>query len=187
MKAKHTILVGAFLIGGIVLFGIGLFMIGSQSNLFSHTFHVYAWFSKMSGLTADAQVHLSGYNAGTVSDIRIPQQPDGKFRATLKIDDKFKPLLREGAVASIQTQGMVGDPFVEIDAGNTASAACNDGCTIQSKETTSMSDLMQEGKGVMDTLQATLQSAGEVTKNANRALVAFDSRDRKSTRLNSSH
>ena len=39
-----------------------------------------------------------------------------------------------------------------------------------------MSDLMEEGKGVMDTLQSTLYSAGAVAENANRALSNFNSR-----------
>jgi len=176
MKPKHTILVGAFLIGGVLLFGVGLFMIGSQTNLFAHTFTVHAWFSKMSGLTTHAQVRISGYNAGTVSEIRIPQQPDGKFQVTLKIDEKFHSLVRQGSVASIQSQGMVGDEFVEIDPAGNESAACATGCTIQSKEVTSMSDLMQEGKGVMESLQSTLHSAALVAQNANRALVTFDAR-----------
>jgi hypothetical protein len=176
VKAKHSIAVGAFLIGGLVLFGVGLFMIGNENNLFAHTFKIYAWFSKMSGLAADAQVHVSGFDAGTVSGILIPQQPNGKFRVTLKIGDKFKPLIREGSVASIQSQGMVGDEFIDIDPGDPASPACKAGCTIQSKETTSMSDLMQEGKGVMDALKSTLHSAGDVAQNANRALSTFNSR-----------
>ncbi len=174
MKATHSIIVGAFLIGGVVLFGTGLFMIGSQTNLFAHTFDVYAWFSKMSSLTTGAQVHVSGYNAGTVADIRVPRQPGGKFRVTMKIDRKFKPLIRESSVASVKSQGMVGDQFVEIDSGDPQSTACKEGCTVQSKETTSMSDLMQEGKGVMDAMQLTLESAGSVAQNANRALSTFN-------------
>jgi hypothetical protein len=176
VKSKHSIIVGAFLIGGVILFGVGLFMIGSQSNLFTHTFKVYAWFPKMSGLTTSAQVHISGYNAGTVSSIDIPQQPDGKFRVTLKIDEKFKPLIRESSVAVIQSQGMVGDQFVEIDPGDPKSAACNNKCTIQSKEATNMSDLMEEGKGVMEAMESTLHRAGDVAQNANQALSTFNAR-----------
>jgi hypothetical protein len=175
MKPTHTILVGAFLIGGVVLFGAGLFIIGSDNSLFAHTFNAYAWFPSMSGLSTHAQVSVAGYEAGTVSEIRVPQQADGRFRVTLKIDNKFKALVRQSSVASVQTQGMVGDDFVEIDPGNPQSAACGNNCTIQSKETTSMADLMQEGKGVMETLQSTLQSARLAVQNANQALVTFDS------------
>ena len=60
MKATHSIIVGAFLMGGVVLFGVGLFMIGSEKNLFSHTFKVSTYFSKMNGITKGAQVYVSG-------------------------------------------------------------------------------------------------------------------------------
>ena len=176
MKPTHSILVGAFLIGGVVLFGVGLFMIGSQNNLFSHTFEAYAYFSKMNGLTSGAQVQVFGFNAGSVSRVEIPKSSGSKFRLTLKIDQKFRPLVHDTSVASIQSQGMVGDEFVEIDPGGKQGSVCRDGCTIQSKEPMSMSDLMQEGKGVMEALQSTLTPAGLVAKNANLALETFDAR-----------
>lgn len=176
MKVHHSVLVGAFLIGGVVLFGVGLFMIGSQNNLFSHTFKVYASFSKLNGLTSGAQVQVAGFNAGSVSDIQLPQSADGKFRVTLKVDQKLRPLIRDTSVASIASQGMVGDQFVEIDAGKEPGSECANGCSIQSKEPMSMSDLMQEGQGVMESLKTTLGTANLVAKNADRALVTFDAR-----------
>lgn len=178
MNAKHSIIVGVFLIGGVVLFSVGLFTIGSEDNLFARTFTVYAWFAKLNGLTTDAQVQVSGYNAGTVSDIRVPQEPGGKFRVTLKVDQKFRPLIRQNSVASVQSQGMVGGQFVEIDGGSAESAVCSKACSIQSKEATSMSDLMPEGQGVMAALQSTLHSAGSVARNANQAISAFNSRSK---------
>ena len=39
-----------------------------------------------------------------------------------------------------------------------------------------MSDLIQEGKGVMDTLESAVHSAGLVAQNANRTLATFNSR-----------
>lgn len=178
MARSRSFLVGVFLIGGLVLFGVGLFLIGNQNNLFSRSFEVYAYFANLNGLDTGAQVHVSGLNAGSVSDIRVPRQVPPRFRVTLKITRKFRPLLRRNSVATISSQGMVGDEFVEIDPGKNPGEVCAPGCTIQSKEPTNLSDLLEEGGDVMHTLNSTLESATRVANHADRALATFDARGR---------
>jgi hypothetical protein len=178
MSVSRTTIIGVFLIGGLVLFGVGLFLIGSQNNLFSHNFKVYAYFTNVSGLTSGAQVHVSGLNAGSVTDIHVPNQVPPRFRMTLSINSKFRPLVRQNSVATIASQGMVGDQFVEINPGKYPGAECVSGCTIQSTEPTNLSDLLNQASGVMKTLNDTLASAGRVANHANQALATFDARGR---------
>jgi outer membrane protein OmpA-like peptidoglycan-associated protein len=177
MKVSKSIIVGVFLIGGLVLFGVGLFMIGSETNLFSHKFDVYAYFSNVNGLASGAKVHVSGLDAGSVSDIRIPSTSGARFRVTLSVKQKFRPLVRQNSVASISSQGMVGDEFVEIDPGSGEAPECKNNCTIQSSEPLTLSDLLKEGSGVMQTLNSTLHSAGEAAQNADKAISTFDARE----------
>lgn len=177
MQMSRSILVGAFLIGGIVLFGVGLFLIGG-SRFFSHTSDVYAYFDNTSGLSTGAQVEVSGMAAGSVSEIRIAGQNPPRYRLTLAVKRKLMPLVRENSVATIASQGMVGNQFVEIDPGKDPSPECSQGCTIQTKEPQSLSDLVSQASGVMRTLNSTLADAGEVAKRADQALTVFDERGR---------
>lgn len=168
---------GVFLLAGVVLLALGLFLIGNENSLFSHKFHVYAYFENLGGLTSGSQVEVSGLNAGSVSDIQVPHQSPPRFRVTLKIDSKFHPLVRQNSVASIASQGMVGNQYVEIDPGKSPGPAC-DGCTIQTKEPTSLSDLLNQASGVMRTLNSTLAKAGSAAQHANQAIATFDARGR---------
>src|SRR4029079_15284513 len=123
--------VGAFLLGGIVLFGAGLFLIGSRQKVFTRGFHVYSDFTSVSGLEAGANVRVSGLQAGEVEEIQVPSNASSFFRVKLRLTEKVHPLVRQDSLAVIQTEGLVGDKYLEIDKGSDQAAECKDGGTIQ--------------------------------------------------------
>lgn len=176
MRLTRNVLVGAFLIGGIILFGAGLFLIGSQNKLFSHTFTAFAYFANVNGLISGAQVHVSGLDAGSVSDIDVPQSQNSKYRVKMNIQNKFRNLVRQSSVASIASQGMVGDEFIEIDPGQTETAACSENCTIRSVEPFTLNDLLKQGKGMMQTLDSTVARFGDVANHADQTISTFNAR-----------
>src|SRR5579884_4336460 len=167
MSLKKKALVGVFLVGGVVLFGIGLFMIGSRKQIFGSHFHVYADFDNIDTITSGAKVRVSGMNAGQVTAIDVPNKPSGRFRLTLEVDQKFLPIIRKDSVASIETEGMVGNKFVNIKKGNANSPECPTGCTLPSQESVSMGDLMKEGGKLAKMLESTV---GDVHQRANAAI-----------------
>jgi hypothetical protein len=169
--------VGAFLIGGTVLFGTGLFLIGSRQKVFSRGFEIYSDFTSVSGLVTGADVRVSGLQAGELLEIQVPRQPSGQYRVKLRLDEKVHPLIRQDSIATIQTEGLVGDKFVEVDKGSDNAPACPSGGTIPSMDPFDFSDLMQQARGLFDTTNATLGSAGEVAVNVNRAFAEFLARD----------
>src|SRR4051794_29690985 len=102
-------LVGMFLIGGLALFGIGLFLIGDRKQAFSKHFEIYTEFSNLSQLESGAKVRVSGMDAGEVVEMRVPGQPSARYRLKLKISRELYPMVRKDSVASIQTEGLVGN------------------------------------------------------------------------------
>jgi phospholipid/cholesterol/gamma-HCH transport system substrate-binding protein len=75
----------------------------------------------------------------------------------LKVDEKFRHIIREDSVATIATQGMVGNQFVEIKKGTNNSPECNPGCTITGQEAASISQLMQQGNEIADQIKSTIK------------------------------
>ncbi len=165
--------VGAFLIGGTLLFGVGLFMIGSRQKIFSRGFHVYSDFESVSGLETGANVRVAGLEAGEVEEIQVPSQTSSSFRVKLRLTDKVHPLVRQDSVALIQTEGLVGDKFLEISKGSSQAAECKDGGTIPSKEPFDFADLMQDARNLFQTTGTTLESAGHVADHMDQALSTF--------------
>lgn len=164
--------VGVFLIGGAALFGVGLFLIGDRKQAFARHFEVYTEFASLSGLQSGAKVRVSGMDAGEVSEMHVPKRPSARFRLKLRLDQKLRPLVRQDSVALIQTEGLVGNKFLEIEKGSDRAPECPAGCTLPSREPFDFSDLMQQGN---DLLKATRAGIDDVRQNADRAIQAFAS------------
>ncbi len=161
--------VGAFVIGGIVLFAVGLFLIGDRRMLFSHNFEVYAEFSEISGLQNGAKVRVAGMDAGEVEEIHVPVGPSAKFRVKMRVREDLHPLMRLDSVASIQTDGLVGNKFVQIDTGTDQAQLVPDKGTIQSREPFDIGDLLVKMSDAIDTVNATI---GDVKGELDDALHA---------------
>jgi phospholipid/cholesterol/gamma-HCH transport system substrate-binding protein len=163
--------VGVFLVGGLLLFAVGLFVIGSFNQVFGGHFNVYTDFTALDTLTKGARVRVSGMDAGQVSAIDIPKTPGSKFHLELKVDSKFRGLVREDSVATIDTSGMVGDKFVDIKMGSPNSPECEH-CTLPSQAPFDMSALMKEGGGLVKSAKTTID---DIRNHADSAIDNFSS------------
>jgi phospholipid/cholesterol/gamma-HCH transport system substrate-binding protein len=113
---------GAFLLGGLLLFGVGLFLIGDRRMLFSHSTNYHAEFAQVSALEAGAKVRVGGMDAGEIIEILVPDKPGAKFRLKFRVVEKFVPIIRTDSVASIGTDGLLGNKFLLVDIGTTGPA-----------------------------------------------------------------
>jgi phospholipid/cholesterol/gamma-HCH transport system substrate-binding protein len=148
---------GAFVVGGLLLFGLGLFLIGDRRMLFSRSADYYTEFSQISALEAGAKVRVGGMDAGEVIEVRVPQDPRSKFRLRFRVIAKLFPVIRNDSVASIQTDGLLGNKFLLIDTGTTGIAA--PGYTLRSREPFEIGDLLAK---LRDTVTAIDSTAGDV-------------------------
>jgi phospholipid/cholesterol/gamma-HCH transport system substrate-binding protein len=149
MENTKKLIVGIFVAGCLVLFGVGLFLIGNSSQLFTRSFHVYTDFAKVTGLQNGGRVRVAGMDAGTVTRIDVPLQPGGKFRVRLRIIEKLHPLVRRDSVVSIQTDGLLGNKFLQVEAGSKEEQLAANESRIPSKEPFDWGDLMDEINGAV--------------------------------------
>ena len=149
MDGIKKLIVGIFVAGCLLLFGVGLFLIGNSNQLFTKSFSVYADFAKITGILNGGKVRVAGMDAGTVTRIDVPSRPDAKFRIHFRIIEKLHPIVRQDSVATIQTDGLLGNKFLQIDAGTVDSQLAQNGSMIQSKEPFDWGDLMDEINGVV--------------------------------------
>ena len=157
MAFKDKTASGAFVVGGLLLFGLGLFLIGDRRMLFSKSADYYTEFAQVSALERGAKVRVGGMDAGEIIEIRIPQEPGSKFRLKFRIVEKLFPVIRTDSVASIATDGLLGNKFLLIDIGTAGLAA--PGCTLQSREPFEIADLFAK---VRHTVTAIDKTVGDV-------------------------
>jgi phospholipid/cholesterol/gamma-HCH transport system substrate-binding protein len=177
MEGTKKIIVGIFMAGCLLLFGVGLFLIGDSNQLFTKSFHVYADFAKITGIQDGGKVRVAGMDAGTVTRIDVPARPGAKFRIHFRVVEKLHPIVRQDSVASIQTDGLLGNKYLQIDAGSLAAEPARDQSMIRSTEPFDWGDLMDQINdtvkqvngvlaGVKDQLNTTLSQIEGTAKAA---------------------
>jgi phospholipid/cholesterol/gamma-HCH transport system substrate-binding protein len=162
MASTDKTVTGVFVIGGLLLFGLGLFLIGDRRMLFSKSADYYTEFAQVSALEAGAKVRVGGMEAGEVVELRVPQEPGSKFRIKFRIVEKLFPVIRTDSLASIQTDGLLGNKFLQIDIGTTRPAP--PGCTLPSREPFEMGDLLAKIRETVSAIDMTVGVVkGDVT------------------------
>lgn len=156
MVTTRLAAVGAFVIGGLVLFAVGLFFIGERRMLLGNTFILFAEFQEIANLDNGATVRVGGMHAGEVEAIEVPAGPAARFRVRMRVRNDLHPLIRTDSVASIQNDGLVGNKFVQIQAGTDQAAILVEGGTIQSREPMDIADLMEKLRVTVEKVNITV-------------------------------
>ena len=114
MKATNgqKIRTGVFSIIGLLLLIGAVFLIGKTKNMFGDTFHIYGTFKNVGGLQVGNNVRFVGTNIGTVTGITIVT--DTLARVDMIIDEKVHPFIKNDAVASIGSDGLMWDKLISI-------------------------------------------------------------------------
>ena len=156
MARNRLVYVGAFVICGVLLFAVGLFLIGSRRMLFDHTFGANAEFANISGLQNGATVRVAGMDAGEVDEIHVPGSPSGRFRVHLRLREDLHQLIRVDSVATIQNDGLVGNKYVQVDAGTDQSPVVQAGGTMRSREPFDMAAMLDRMNKTIDLVTTTI-------------------------------
>ena len=165
MQRKRGAMVGGFVLAGIVVFGLGLFLIGDRRLLFSRQFEVTTTFGKVTGLVNGTPVRLAGLNAGEVLEITTPSRPSERFVVRMRIREDVHALVRTDSVATIQTDGIVGNAFVQIGMGTDEARVVQAGDILTGIDPIEFADLVQEGRDTFRLVSREfLVLTGEVTK-----------------------
>ncbi|CAM4164835.1 MlaD family protein [Flavobacterium weaverense] len=139
---------GMFVVIGLVLFVGTIYFVGKQKNLFGSTFELYSKFNSVSGLEIGNNVRLSGINVGTVDDIDFLTDTTVVIKMIIK--DEVRKYIKKDAIASISSDGLMGDKVLVISAGKTSNVVVENNDYITSKKAIEMDDLMVSVKKSVD-------------------------------------
>jgi phospholipid/cholesterol/gamma-HCH transport system substrate-binding protein len=153
--------VGGFVAGGVLLFAVGLFVIGDRRLLFTPRFELYTTLGTVSGIQVGTKVRVAGLDAGEVLDIDIPSQPSEDFRIRMRLREDVRPLVRRDAVCTVQTDGFVGNAFIQVGRGTDASPIVSDGDTLAGRDPVAIADLIAEGRDTFRLIAAEIAGVDE--------------------------
>jgi len=135
--------VGIFVFLALLFLSIGIFLIGNKDFLFSSTYRLKADFQNVGGLNDGAEVRVGGIHQGTVKEIDLPSQPDGKVTVVMNLRNQTRDIIKKDSRASIKTEGLLGNKYVEISFGSLKGEAVQNGDAIASETSKDMSEQAQ--------------------------------------------
>jgi phospholipid/cholesterol/gamma-HCH transport system substrate-binding protein len=106
--------VGIFLVFGLLCIGYMTVKLGHVSLLGDNAYSLFARFTTVSGLRAGSPVNMLGIEVGRVGRLTMDQK-DQKAVVEIRIQKDIK--VYDDAIASIKTEGLIGDMFLSIDPG----------------------------------------------------------------------
>src|SRR5262249_51393327 len=124
---SRVLRLGVFVVMTLGIFGAAIFWIGARDFRFARTYRLNAQFSTVGGLTDGAEVRVGGLHQGSVDRIDLPARPDQKVTVVMRLKRNTRNVVKKDSVASIRTEGLVGDRYVEVSFGSPEAAPPADG------------------------------------------------------------
>ena len=165
---------GAFIVVTLAILVVGVFIIGSKQYLFSSTYQLKAKFDNVAGLDAGGDVRVGGVHSGTVRNIVLPRKPGEKVTVVMDLGRSTHEIIKQDSVASIETEGLLGNQYMAISFGSSGTADVQDGDIIASKTPLEMSDLLRKTSDILDSSQRAIQNATRATANLDSISAKID-------------
>lgn len=162
--------VGIFVALGLALTMGAIIILGSTQNLLVKQNDYVVHFPTVEGLIPGAKVVVGGIQVGTVKE--IDYDPAGhNVKVDLEVARKYAEWIRQGSVAEIQTQGMLGDKYVVITSGSSQEPILKSGSELPTRSSESLAQFISRG----DQLMVSLNS---IAKSLDRMFKGFESEGR---------
>lgn len=164
-KATENVRLGIFVMAGLIFLILTLYMIGKNRNLFGSSFTIKASMNTINGLTAGNNVRFKGLDVGTVKDIQL--SGDSAIIVTMVIDEKVKPYIKQNAIASIGTDGLMGSKLININSKPVSAPPVKEGSMILSREPIETDEMLRTLNTTNNTIERVTRNLDEITLKLN--------------------
>jgi phospholipid/cholesterol/gamma-HCH transport system substrate-binding protein len=140
---KYTIetTVGIFLVFGLLCVGYMTVRLGHVSLLGDSAYSLFARFTSVTGLRAGSLVYISGIQVGRVEKLAMDQESQ-KAVVEMRIRNDIKVF--DDAIASIKTEGLIGDMHLSIDPGGAGTILKQGGTITETQPAVDIADLISK-------------------------------------------
>jgi phospholipid/cholesterol/gamma-HCH transport system substrate-binding protein len=164
-KTVNNIKLGTFVLLGLLFLVFSLYMIGRNRNLFRSTFTLSASFHNTNGLLIGNNVRFSGIDVGTVTDIKIVS--DTSVLVTMIINKEVKQYIKKNAIATIGTEGLMGNKLININAQSNQADPVENGSIIQTLKPIETDDMLRTLSTTNDNMNVISLNLKEITNKLN--------------------
>ena len=163
--------VGLTVIFASLVLALLLFLMSGTRGLFTRRITLVSYFDNAEGLRVGAPVRLSGVDIGNVVKILIVPDKDKQLtpvEVEMKVSTKYGFNLRRDSVTSLDTAGVLGETYLDIDSAQAIGATVQDGDTLPTQVHPDFNEVVRSS-------QSTLQNMDALLKRADRILAFAES------------
>jgi phospholipid/cholesterol/gamma-HCH transport system substrate-binding protein len=131
--------VGIFLVFGLLCIAYMTVKLGHVTLLGDSTYPLIARFTSVTGLRIGNTVRIMGIEVGRVERLTMDQK-EQKAVVEIRIQEGVK--IYDDAIASIKTEGLIGDQYLSIDPGGAGAPLAPGGTIIDTQPAVDVADLI---------------------------------------------
>ena len=138
--SKETV-VGIFVVIGLFCIGYMTVKLGKVGFFGDNTYSLYAKFNTVTGLREGNPINMLGLQIGQVQKFSMDQE-----NQVIKVEFKINKGIEifDDAIASIKTEGLIGDKYVAIDPGGGGDLLADGGTITDTNSPTDIMDLVSK-------------------------------------------
>jgi len=131
--------VGIFVVLGLLCIAYMSIKLGHVSLLGDNSYSIFARFTSISGLRVGNPVNMLGLDIGRVENLSMDQADQ---RAVVEMRIKKGVKIYDDAIASIKTEGLIGDKYVSIDPGGAGTLLAAGGTITETQPAVDIAELI---------------------------------------------
>jgi len=151
--------VGLFVLVGLSVLGAGIFYVTGAGPL-APKYRLKTYLPEVSGMANGAPVRVDGVEVGNVESIRLLPRTAGKpleknksIEVVMRVDRRYQGDILTDSVASLVTEGLLGNRYVNITRGLTGTPIADKG-VIPGAEEKAMKEVVERSAEVLGNLSA---------------------------------
>jgi phospholipid/cholesterol/gamma-HCH transport system substrate-binding protein len=173
---RLSLAVGGLALAALAALALVILSLSAEQGVFASRYRLIARFANVQGLLPGAPVWLAGKRIGRVESVEFSPAEAGlpPITVELQVDETMRERLRSDSVASIGTIGVLGDVYVELSPGTTASPLLGDGGELHTLEPANLNQLISKASAIAGDASAALDSIASLATNLDATVAAFD-------------
>jgi phospholipid/cholesterol/gamma-HCH transport system substrate-binding protein len=149
--------VGLTVLFAAVTLTVLIFLMSGTTGMFTPKIILRSYFDNASGLRLGAPVRLEGVDIGNVEAIHIIRDNrQTPVEVTMKVSSKYDYALRKDSVTTLNTAGVLGETYVDIDSSQAKAGAAQDGDVLPIHDRPDFQDVVRSSQSTLQNMQTLL-------------------------------
>jgi phospholipid/cholesterol/gamma-HCH transport system substrate-binding protein len=157
--------VGLTVIFASVTLAVLIFVMTGTTGLFTRKISIRAFVDNAGGLRVGAPVRLEGVDIGNVTRIRVVHNPKhalAPVEITMKITTRYEDTMNNACEASLNTAGVLGEVFVDLDCRETKGRPLQAGEVLPTREVPQLQDVVRATQSTIENVNVLLKRVDDI-------------------------